>query len=282
METQIIAGHGVSDYSHRNQQVLRTLSLFKMGEQQSREKISAKMVSLIRQQDIPLDKRTILLAPPTRRNLARPVIMLAEFLAQSLGIDKLPDEQVDSVRCFGETPYSALSSGQERIAQTTRNVSIKPDIITNKQYVLIFDDTCASGKTLLEYKKAVLEAMNRAEKRPELVLSLVYVRFQTNDYSIEDVINQYLFWNVGKAAETLNAVGFLTTTSARVLRNLGETIFHSLYHKLSTQMQGLLIDHLEPFWQAEKFTSKKIIINSSQPIHLQWNAHTTNLYKPGE
>jgi len=275
--------HNAGSYSPRYRGVLERVAKFKFGHVPARKRIATEMIACLERSitagDIDPNNVT-LVVPPTKSPLPRPITDLGEMIAAHFNIPMLADRFIGKNKKPSPRPYASLTEPNERKARKKDYVKIARGCVDTTS-VLIIDDTSASGATLDEYRRAI----RTSNPQVNMALGLVYLRYRTRDLILEDINNQFLFWQMRKAVRLLDAAGDLTTTSARVLRRMSNFVFFWVYQNLSDGMKKAVHERMEYYWKKNRFMSKMPIFSDAPPFPQRVTVRNTKhyaSYAPGD
>jgi adenine/guanine phosphoribosyltransferase-like PRPP-binding protein len=234
---------GIQGYTPADLASLKRIARFKFGDRESRTALQRAFTAALLSQSLPLDNCTVVV-PPTKGPLPRPIALAGKSVARELGMCFLDARTIEKRKMAGAPSYASIVSPQGREERRREGISIGLGSIVTAR-VLLLDDTVATGSTLREYRRAVLEVM-AASHRTVSLYALAYAKYETQNVQIEEMNNQLLFWELQEAVDLFNRVHILTNTASRVLLALDGQVFLRFVAGLSVSSRRRLAGS----WQA--------------------------------
>lgn|GEM_PF-2161704 len=231
----------ISGYNWASFPVLREVARFKFGDQSQRKKVVDSVANFLKRTDHNFTDVT-LVVPCSKSPLPRPTTKAGKEIASFLGMNFLEGDFISKLGKEGVLHYAGLTDRKAREQQKKNQIKIEVGKITTP-FVMLFDDTYASGATLREYWRAVREASAQVEEG----WGITYARYATQDFLIEDINNHLILWDLPELVSLFNQVGEITNTAFRVLMNLSPYLFARLVSNLSPEFLKVMNDIWESF-----------------------------------
>jgi hypothetical protein len=216
----------ITGYNRQSLPVLQKVARLKFGESSASREVVGELSSFLRTVDLPFQAATVV-NPCTKGLIPRPIVSVGKEIAEAFGMQFLSSINIIKNKPDPEKDYASLADAQNRLARRSGRISIEKGSISTP-FALIIDDTYATGATIIEYARAIAES-NPIVSR---VWALAYARYKTADFSIEDINNGFLIWDLPQAANLINNAKYMSNTAFRVLLKLSDRVFARLISQL--------------------------------------------------
>jgi hypothetical protein len=213
------------------------------------------MVDVLRDQNLRWRDFTVV-TPCTKGTLPRPIVNAGMEVAREFGMQILPSEHITKTKKYtGDVAYAGLASMKERSERRYRYINIEEGTITTSR-VLLIDDSIATGLTLSGYACAVSESKHRTGEDLD-IYGLVFAKYETDDFLIEDINNHFIFWDMPNAVDLFNQLDIFTNTASRILLGMSNYIFARFVSRLSLDTISLISGNWDYFIKKNIYQHRK-------------------------